>query len=174
MKEQEDMTIATEAFTQETLIERLTTQELEKLLDDMYKVSKSGFGGTSPWSLTGLKASLDSSNTVLVEARIANRTVGFLIASVSSEELDIYMIVVGADFKRQHIGTKLLEQLIAFGKKRYISAIVLETRESNIAARKLYKSVGFEEVGLRKAYYSSPIEHAVVMRRDLGKEMSDC
>ncbi len=40
----------------------------------------------------------------------------------------------------------------------------LEVRESNVAARTLYSSLGFEEVGRRPNYYRLPDETAIVMR----------
>ena len=43
----------------------------------------------------------------------------------------------------------------------------LEVRESNSAARKLYDSRGFREIGRRRNYYRRPVEDALVMRRIL-------
>lgn len=144
------------------------------LAEELHSVSSSGFKGDSPWGITGLLESIDSPNTVLVLASINNELAGFLMASETELELDIYIIVVASTHKRKGIGTKLLEYLIAYGHEKKIESIILETRESNTAARNLYKKVGFKEVGLRKAYYSSPVEHAVVMRYDLRKEIPDC
>jgi ribosomal-protein-alanine N-acetyltransferase len=42
----------------------------------------------------------------------------------------------------------------------------LEVRESNSAARALYASRGFLAVGRRRGYYRSPVEDALVLRRD--------
>jgi len=46
--------------------------------------------------------------------------------------------------------------------------IFLEVRASNAAARRLYASRGFHEVGVRPNYYKRPVEDALVLRRDLG------
>ena len=40
----------------------------------------------------------------------------------------------------------------------------LEVRESNRAARIFYKSMGFQEVNVRRDYYASPAESAIVMK----------
>ncbi len=40
----------------------------------------------------------------------------------------------------------------------------LEVRESNIAARNLYKRLGFLEAGRRRDYYPAPPEDAIVMK----------
>jgi len=50
---------------------------------------------------------------------------------------------------------------------RGVRAAFLEVRESNTAARGLYASRGFREIGRRKNYYRRPVEDALVMRRVL-------
>lgn len=42
-------------------------------------------------------------------------------------------------------------------------SVLLEVRASNDPALALYASMGFRQVGLRKKYYSSPEEDAVLM-----------
>jgi ribosomal-protein-alanine N-acetyltransferase len=43
----------------------------------------------------------------------------------------------------------------------------LEVRESNTAARRLYASRGFEEMGRRRGYYKRPAEDAIVLRLEM-------
>ena len=54
--------------------------------------------------------------------------------------------------------------MIEYGRKHEVESLYLEVRTSNVPAIGLYKKLGFEKVGLRKAYYSSPIEDAIVMQ----------
>ena len=42
--------------------------------------------------------------------------------------------------------------------------VYLEVRESNVAARELYRSAGFEEIGRCAEYYTEPAETAIVMK----------
>ena len=44
----------------------------------------------------------------------------------------------------------------------------LEVRESNESARRLYETLGFEEVGVQRGYYTNTNETAVVMEKVLG------
>lgn len=144
-----------------------------ELAEDLYEVAVSGFGGQSPWTVNSLEQSITSANTILVIAKIDNKIAGFLMASETKNELDIYLIVVASPYKRKHTGTKLLDYLAEYGAGKGIDFIILETRESNTPARNLYQSVGFQEVGLRRGYYSSPIEHAIVMQRNVREELND-
>jgi ribosomal-protein-alanine N-acetyltransferase len=44
-----------------------------------------------------------------------------------------------------------------------VETLHLEVRESNHTARRLYERLGFQIDGLRKKYYTDPIEDAVLM-----------
>ena len=48
-----------------------------------------------------------------------------------------------------------------------MSILTLEVRQSNIAAQGLYRKYGFEEIGVRKRYYSDNNEDAVIMTKNL-------
>jgi ribosomal-protein-alanine N-acetyltransferase len=61
----------------------------------------------------------------------------------------------------------LLDAALADARSRGAAVVYLEVRDSNAAARALYLSRGFSEVGRRRSYYRRPVEDAVVMRRPL-------
>jgi ribosomal-protein-alanine N-acetyltransferase len=46
-------------------------------------------------------------------------------------------------------------------------SVYLEVRQTNAVARRMYETGGFEVVGVRRKYYSEPVEDAIVMRLDL-------
>ena len=54
---------------------------------------------------------------------------------------------------------KFLEE----AKKRGGTSFFLEVRESNLRARNLYRSFGFEEIDVRKKFYEAPVEDGIVM-----------
>ena len=54
---------------------------------------------------------------------------------------------------RQGLGRRLLTLLIEVARSRRTDAVLLEVRPSNAAARRLYRSLGFTEVGLSRGYY---------------------
>jgi ribosomal-protein-alanine acetyltransferase len=94
------------------------------------------------------------------------RIVGFLVsreiapASDSSEaEREILNLAVTPHSRRRGIGRALLKHELARG-----GTFFLEVRESGLPARKLYKSLGFRQIGVRKEYYEFPRESAIVLR----------
>ncbi|MGA8273929.1 MAG: ribosomal protein S18-alanine N-acetyltransferase [Candidatus Sulfotelmatobacter sp.] len=90
---------------------------------------------------------------------------GFLVAHRIHTEWELENIVVSGSARRRGIGTRLLSEFIEHVRAEKGSAIFLEVRESNRAARTLYRKASFEETGVRKGYYNAPQENAVAYRR---------
>jgi [ribosomal protein S18]-alanine N-acetyltransferase len=69
--------------------------------------------------------------------------------------------------KREHRGLRLAEQLIAYTAFQALNErmeyIVLEVRASNQSAIRLYTRLWFEQVGLRRGYYTDTGEDALLM-----------
>jgi [ribosomal protein S18]-alanine N-acetyltransferase len=76
-------------------------------------------------------------------------------------------IVVAEAARRRGVGEGLLSAFIAHARGGRGNRIFLEVRGSNQAARALYLKAGFEEAGLRKSYYLSPVEDAILCRLSL-------
>ena len=94
---------------------------------------------------------------------INDEIVAILKYSVLYDRIEIDYIYVIPEQQKKGIATKLLEYVIEMSTIKKCSSISLEVRKSNIAARKLYKKMGFEEVSIRKNYYGS--EDAIVYMR---------
>jgi ribosomal-protein-alanine N-acetyltransferase len=87
---------------------------------------------------------------------------GFLCARDVAGEWEIENVAVAASILRQGVGSGLLRALIERAKSEGAKAILLEVRESNLAARRLYEKHGFQETGRRRNYYNHPPEDAVL------------
>jgi len=92
---------------------------------------------------------------------------GFLVAHHLPPEWELENIVVAPTSRRNGLGKRLLDALLAAAKKANSTAVFLEVRESNAAARTLYETAGFEQTGRRKGYYTGPSEDAVLYRLTL-------
>lgn len=87
---------------------------------------------------------------------------GYTIIMDNGIEIEILKIGVIEDFRKQKIGSKLLNYLFEMGKE-----IFLEVRESNIVGQKFYENNGFIKIGKRKNYYKDG-ETAILMKRDIN------
>ncbi len=86
---------------------------------------------------------------------------GFLVWRPLAEgECEVLNLAVAPQFRRQGIARELLNPLLNLRD----AEVFLEVRESNHAARMFYKSMGFQEVGIRHLYYEDPAESAIVMK----------
>jgi len=79
---------------------------------------------------------------------------------VAPDEIEILNVAVDPIFRRRGAARALVQELI--GRNR--GTLYLEVRQSNLAARKLYHSLGFEAIAVRQDYYSGPVESAIVMK----------
>jgi len=81
-----------------------------------------------------------------------NKILGYSLLSMAVGEAHILNISVDPDEQNQGIGRRMLKNLInvATGKAE---TIFLEVRPSNSIALALYENVGFNQIGIRKAYY---------------------
>jgi ribosomal-protein-alanine acetyltransferase len=93
---------------------------------------------------------------------------GFLIAHRIDAEWELENIAVSGTARRYGVGARLLSEFIEHVRAESGSAIFLEVRESNHAARSLYRKAGFEETGVRRNYYGDPGENAVLYRRRIS------
>jgi ribosomal protein S18 acetylase RimI-like enzyme len=86
-------------------------------------------------------------------------------------EIEIYNFGVNPGLQRSGIGSaligRLFEECSAGGKK---AVIRLDVRASNTSAIEFYKAHGFEFAGVRKNFYTSPVEDAFLMRRGFDPE----
>lgn len=91
--------------------------------------------------------------------------IGFAISQIVLDEATLFNIAIDPAFQGKGYGKQLLSELILQLKDKGVATLWLEVRESN-PARKLYDSLGFNEVDIRKNYYPTPDggrENAVVM-----------
>ena len=107
-----------------------------------------------PWSQLQFTTSIENNKNLCYCLSLDGKTIGYLIAMLAADTADILNIGIDPDFKRQGYGTGLLNHLIEELRKRNISEILLEVRAGNKSAIQFYKRQGFEEISVRKNYYT--------------------
>jgi ribosomal-protein-alanine N-acetyltransferase len=91
---------------------------------------------------------------------------GFAGFWIMADEAHITTIATREAFRRQGIGELLLQSIIDMANQHAARIVTLEVRASNTAAQQLYAKYGFNQVGLRRGYYTDNREDAVIMSTD--------
>ncbi len=82
------------------------------------------------------------------------------------DEADLANIATVPTERKRGLGGFLLDKTLKISRAAGILRTFLEVRESNGAARHLYLSRGFKEIGKRRNYYRDPKEDAIIMVRE--------
>ncbi|MGB8768345.1 MAG: ribosomal protein S18-alanine N-acetyltransferase [Candidatus Korobacteraceae bacterium] len=90
--------------------------------------------------------------------------ISFVIARCATGEWEIENVVVAPEQRKRGIGIKIIRELVLRAKHAGATSVLLEVRESNLAARRLYEKVGFSYQGQRSGYYQHPQEYALLLR----------
>ncbi len=93
--------------------------------------------------------------------------VGYLCAWLVVDELHIGTVGVNPEVRRRGLGRGMLVQAHKWASYRGATAAHLEVRASNAAAIHMYLSLGYRQVGVRRAYYADNGEDALLFFADL-------
>jgi ribosomal-protein-alanine N-acetyltransferase len=93
--------------------------------------------------------------------------VGFCGLRRVSDELHVENLAVDPDYQGRGLGRLLLRTALDAAVRGGARLALLEVREGNARAQRLYASEGFRQTARRTAYYAEPIEDAVVLLRHL-------
>ena len=118
---------------------------------------------TTPWSEDIYRRELENPQSVGFVCTDGGRVVGMIHCNFVLDELTLNTLCVDAAYRRQGIARRLW-QAVTEMMQGVCTVCYLEVRESNLAARTLYESLGFTQNGYRPRYYSQPEEAAVLMQ----------
>jgi ribosomal-protein-alanine N-acetyltransferase len=93
---------------------------------------------------------------------------GYAVLYVVADQAELANLAVAPAVRGRGVGRALLESVLAVAQELDVREIFLEVRQSNYVAQRLYRSVGFVPVALRRGYYEAPVEDALVMVLRLG------
>jgi len=88
-------------------------------------------------------------------ACVDEEVIAYGVMSVGAGEAHILNLCVNAHFRCRGVGRRMLDYLIDRARAAGMSEAFLEVRPSNTAAIRLYQSIGFEQVGIRRGYYQA-------------------
>jgi [ribosomal protein S18]-alanine N-acetyltransferase len=93
----------------------------------------------------------------------AGSVIGFVIARCATNEWEIENVVVAREKRKRGIGIRIIREMLLQAQSAGATSVLLEVRESNLAARRLYEKIGFSPQGRRSNYYREPGEDALLL-----------
>jgi len=145
------------------IIEPLTSSAQ---IDEILAIEAASF--TNPWTREMYVAELENEGVSLcyLAETPDRRVVGFCSCWRVVDELHINNLAVLPGYRREGVATALLRYVLRDGARMGALRATLEVRRSNEPARLLYERFGFAVAGVRRAYYTKPVEDAIVLWRD--------
>ncbi len=121
-----------------------------------------------PWTESGFKDFFANEYSRCFVAEDEGKLCGYVGMYLISGEAEITNLAVFNAFRRRGIGGLLIEAVCS---ECGVERVLLDVRESNTAARKLYEKHGFQIDGKRRGFYSKPREDAILMSLDISKRI---
>jgi len=125
-----------------------------------------GLSFSNPWSDNTFRGEIQNtpvSSPLVVVRRPGEEVVGYIVYWQIRDDVQVNNIAVHPECRGLGLGEAMMRFAIAKVRAAGAEFMTLEVRQSNGAAVKLYKKLGFEVLGTRKNYYTKPDEDALVL-----------
>lgn len=139
------------------MIRKMTAEDIAEAV----MIEKSIF--SKPWSEKSFRDALASEDNIYLAEIQEGKVVGYCGIWTSFDTADLCNMAVLPECRRKGIADRLLEEAVSIAGEKAVERIVLEVRESNEAAIRLYQKHNFRKIGVRRGYYTVPKEDAVLM-----------
>ena len=124
---------------------------------------------SSPWSERAFLESFDSGSASFFVCESDGVTAGYAGCVRVLDECSITNVAVTSACRRQGVARGLLDMLESEMYSLGVRYVYLEVRASNAAAISAYESRGYLCEGVRRHFYSMPVEDAYVYKKELHK-----
>ena len=135
-------------------------------IDAVLAIEEASF--TNPWTREMYLAELENPGVsfCFLAHDAEGRPIGFCSFWRVLDELHINNLAVVPEQRRTGVASALLRFVLDEGARLGAIRATLEVRRSNDPARYLYERFGFTVAGVRRAYYTRPVEDALVLWRE--------
>ena len=143
------------------MIKKLTSDDID-YIEQIFNLEKEIFKN-SAFSIDYLKTLIKNNNSFIYIYLIDNQVCGYLMVLDSIDVYEILAIATVEEYRNKGIAQELLDKIKT-------KDIFLEVRESNQVAINFYKKNKFNQISIRKNYYSEPNENAIIMKLEVNNE----
>ena len=105
-----------------------------------------------PWSLGNFRDSVNAGYDCWV-VTCGEAVIGYSVLMIALDEAHLLNFAVAAEWQNQGIGRAFLKHMVQVAKQAGCLIVYLEVRPSNLSARHLYRTAGFQQIAIRPDYY---------------------
>jgi len=143
------------------MIKKLTSADID-YIEQIFNLEKEIFK-SSAFNKSYLDTLIKGDNSFIYVYLIDDKVSGYLMVLDSIDVYEILAIATVEEYRNKGIAQELLDKIKT-------KDIFLEVRESNQVAINFYKKNKFNQISIRKNYYSEPNENAIIMKLEVNNE----
>lgn len=118
-----------------------------------------------PWRESDFIRCLRTRNCIgMVAVNEDDNVLAFMIYELHKQRLHVLNFAVHPKYHRSGIGTAMIEKLRSKLSPERKNRIMLEVRETNVAAQLFFKSQGFRAISVLRDFYEDTSEDAYLMQ----------
>ncbi len=125
-----------------------------------------------PWLEDDFIRCLRQRNCIGMVAEHDDRVVGFMIYELNKNRIQVLNFATAPEMRRRAVGTQMVRKLVGKLSAQRRTRILLEVRETNLAAQLFFRDSGFRAISVLRDYYEDTPEDAYLMQyRYLAEEV---
>jgi ribosomal-protein-alanine N-acetyltransferase len=136
---------------------------IRRHIPDVIDIENASFA--SPWSYHELMQCLRKPYCNGMVAERDGTVAGFMVYELLKSQLHILNFAVSPAFRRQQIGSQMLDKLYGKLSQQRRKEIIVEVRETNLAAQKFFSANGYLASGCIRNHYEDSTEDAIQFYR---------
>jgi ribosomal-protein-alanine N-acetyltransferase len=105
-----------------------------------------------PWSIGNFRDSVNAGYDCWTVTH-GEAVVGYAILMIALDEAHLLNVAIASEWQAQGLGRGFLDHMIGVARSASCQIVYLEVRPSNVAARHLYRKLGFQQIAIRPDYY---------------------
>jgi ribosomal-protein-alanine N-acetyltransferase len=156
------------------LADRYLAPMTEADLDDVDAVERLAY--EFPWSRGNFQDALRNGYFGVCMRRVSGELIGYCVCMPVVDEMHLLNVCVAPHAQGTGCGLALLREIDRIARAQRLAGILLEVRQSNLHAFRLYEKFGYVMIGRRKNYYPAQFrsrEDALVMRLTFAEDGND-
>lgn len=156
-----EVTVESDATSQQMHLEIVRVAKGAPEADELAQIARTAFAG--PWFSPIDELEKPWARVWAARDKLASRAIGFLVSWHVVDELHVLHVAAAEAVRRRGVGSALVAEAVAYARANDVRLCLLEVRQSNQPAIRLYEKFGFVVENVRPKYYADNDEDALEM-----------